>query len=134
MNTVFESAIIKHTSGKPNSFKAAMKVLPAEGFASATEEISQWQGYEPTPLFSLKNISSNLSLSEVLYKDEGPRFGLISRQTPFRQSTHCLRYSRTKGACRSRCQPPGRRSLGLRRAASRPSGAWGGRVGASTST
>ena len=78
MNTVFESAIIKHTSGKPNSFKAAMKVLPAEGFASAIEEISQWQGYKPTPLFSLKNISSNLSLSEVLYKDEGPRFGLGS--------------------------------------------------------
>jgi diaminopropionate ammonia-lyase len=78
MNTVFENATINHTSGKPNSHKAAIKVLPAEGFASAIEEISQWQGYEPTPLFSLKNLSSSLSLGEVLYKDEGPRFGLGS--------------------------------------------------------
>ena len=68
MNTVFESAIIKHTSGKPNSFKAAMKVLPAEGFASAIEEISQWQGYEPTPLFSLKKDrkSTRLNSSHVV--------------------------------------------------------------------
>jgi diaminopropionate ammonia-lyase len=78
MNTVFENATIEHTSGKQNSHKAAIKVLPPEGFAAAIEEISQWQGYEPTPLFNLKNISSSLSLSEVLYKDEGPRFGLGS--------------------------------------------------------
>jgi diaminopropionate ammonia-lyase len=78
MNTVFENAIIEHISGKPNSHKAAAGVLPPEGFAVAIEEISQWQGYEPTPLFSLTDISSRLSLGEVLYKDEGPRFGLGS--------------------------------------------------------
>ncbi len=78
MNSVFEKAIINYTSGKPNSHKAAAKVLPAEGFTSAIEEITEWQGYEPTPLFSLRNISSSLSLGEVLYKDEGPRFGLGS--------------------------------------------------------
>ncbi|MGE4594923.1 MAG: diaminopropionate ammonia-lyase, partial [Gammaproteobacteria bacterium] len=78
MNTVFENAIIEHISGKPNSHKAAAGVLPPEGFAAAIEEISQWQGYEPTPLFSLTDISSRLSLGEVLYKDEGPRFGLGS--------------------------------------------------------
>ena len=78
MNIVFENAIIEHISGKPNSHKAAAGVLPPEGFAAAIEEISQWQGYEPTPLFSLTDISSRLSLGEVLYKDEGPRFGLGS--------------------------------------------------------
>jgi len=78
MTTVFESATIAHTSGNPNSHIAATEVLPVEGFKAATEEISEWQGYEPTPLFSLKNISSSLSLGEVLYKDEGPRFGLGS--------------------------------------------------------
>ena len=61
MTTVFESATIAHTSGNPNSHTAATDVLPVEGFKAATEEISEWQGYEPTPLFSLKNISSSLS-------------------------------------------------------------------------
>jgi diaminopropionate ammonia-lyase len=78
MTTEFENATIKHTSGKPNSHKAAIEVLPLEGFVSAIDEISQWDSYSPTPLFSLKDLSSSLSLNEVMYKDEGPRFGLGS--------------------------------------------------------
>lgn len=78
MTTEFENAKIKHISGKPNSHKAAIEVLPPKGFVSAIDEISQWDGYSPTPLFSLKDLSASLSLNEVMYKDEGPRFGLGS--------------------------------------------------------
>ena len=78
MTNVFESATIGHTPGKPHSHKAAFEVLPGEGFSAAIEEISEWQGYEPTPLYSLTSLSSSLSIGEILYKDEGPRFGLGS--------------------------------------------------------
>jgi len=78
MTTVFANAIINHTLGKPNSHNAAFEVLPPQGFSAAIKEISQWEGYMPTPLRSLNGIATSLSVAEVLYKDEGPRFGLGS--------------------------------------------------------
>ena len=78
MTTVFENATIAHVAGRPHSHQAALEILPPEGFATAIEEITQWDGYAPTPLYSLKALAESLSLNEVLYKDEGPRFGLGS--------------------------------------------------------
>jgi diaminopropionate ammonia-lyase len=78
MTNVFETATIRHTLGKPHLHNAAFETLPAEGFSAAIEEISDWKGYKPTPLFTLKDLSLSLSLGGVLYKDEGPRFGLGS--------------------------------------------------------
>ena len=78
MNKIFETASIKHTSGAPHTHKAAIEVLPREGFKAAIDEITQWQDYQTTPLHSLDNLAVELSLGEVLYKDEGPRFGLGS--------------------------------------------------------
>ena len=78
MTTVFENATIAHVAGRPHSHQAALEILPPEGFATAIEEITQWDGYAPTPLYSLKALAESLYLNEVLYKDEGPRFGLGS--------------------------------------------------------
>ena len=78
MTTVFENATIAHVAGRPHSHQAALEILPPEGFATAIEEITQWDGYAPTPLYSLKALAERLYLNEVLYKDEGPRFGLGS--------------------------------------------------------
>jgi diaminopropionate ammonia-lyase len=78
MNKIFETANIKHTLGSPHTHKAAIEVLPREGFKAAIAEITEWQGYKETPLHSLDNLATELSLGEVLYKDEGPRFGLGS--------------------------------------------------------
>ena len=78
MNKIFETANIKHTFGSPHTHKAAIEVLPREGFKAAIAEITEWQGYKETPLHSLDNLATELSLGEVLYKDEGPRFGLGS--------------------------------------------------------
>ena len=78
MTTVFGDAIISHVSGRPHSHQAVFEILSTEGFETAIEEITQWDGYAPTPLYSLKALAESLSVGEVLYKDEGARFGLGS--------------------------------------------------------
>ena len=78
MSNVFENAILGHVSGKPFSYKAVQEWLPTEDFVTAIEEISQWEGYTPTPLFHLEELAASLVLDNILYKDEGPRFGLGS--------------------------------------------------------
>ena len=78
MSNVFENAILGHVSGKPFSYKAVQEWLPTEDFVTAIEEISQWEGYTPTPLFHLEELATSLALDNILYKDEGPRFGLGS--------------------------------------------------------
>jgi diaminopropionate ammonia-lyase len=44
----------------------------------AQRAISAWRGYAPTPLRSLPTIASVCGVAEVLYKDEGHRFELMS--------------------------------------------------------
>ena len=83
MTTVFENATIVHVSGRPHAHQAAHEVLPPEGFETARAEISQWDGYAPTPLYNLKALAESLALSEILYKDEGPRFGLVEHFLPW---------------------------------------------------
>lgn len=70
---------INHQPGSPNfAAAAAQTVLPAASFDAAVDEIQSWTGYTPTPLISLASIAEDLSLAEVWYKHEGPRFGLGS--------------------------------------------------------
>jgi diaminopropionate ammonia-lyase len=52
--------------------------LSLQGTQSAWAELSTWPAYEPTPLYSLDEIASKLSLQQLWYKDEAPRFGLGS--------------------------------------------------------
>ncbi|WP_420405493.1 diaminopropionate ammonia-lyase [Nisaea sp.] len=59
----------------PESLEADFPVSMA---VSALSEISAWPGYAPTPLESLDGLATELGLGAVLYKDEGPRFGLGS--------------------------------------------------------
>lgn len=42
----------------------------------ARSVISAWDGYAPTPLHDLKGIAEACGVAQVLYKDEGHRFGL----------------------------------------------------------
>ena len=78
MSNVFENAILGHVSGKPFAHKAVQEVLPTEGFVTAIEEITQWEGYTQTPLFNLQELAASLALDKLMYKDEGLRFGLGS--------------------------------------------------------
>lgn len=57
---------------------AAAQALSAGGFAAATQEISGWPGYAPTPLVALPALAASLGLARLWYKDERGRFGLKS--------------------------------------------------------
>lgn len=71
--------LISYQSGKPDFVKAAaQQVLSKQAFDEAFQEITQWQGYGATPLYSLPSLAKDLELGTLCYKDEGPRFGLAS--------------------------------------------------------
>lgn len=78
MTTLLPNAHIRHVAAKRTEGDAAHRVLTAESFATAQHEITAWDGYAPTPLVSLSAIASQIGVGEILYKDEGPRFGLGS--------------------------------------------------------
>ena len=53
-------------------------ILSDAGLADAKAAIASWPGYAATPLHGLASLAKEIGVSEVLYKDEGPRFGLGS--------------------------------------------------------
>jgi diaminopropionate ammonia-lyase len=53
-------------------------ILSDSAFEQARREITSWAGYEPTPLRRLPGLAGALGIGQVLYKDEGRRFGLGS--------------------------------------------------------
>jgi len=67
-----------HVAAKKRKGDAVERVLSRQDFATSRAEITQWQGYAPTPLVSLRALADKIGVAEVLYKDEGPRFGLGS--------------------------------------------------------
>lgn len=67
-----------HVAAKNRSGDAVERVLSRQDFATARAEITQWQGYAPTPLISLAALAAKIGVGGILYKDEGPRFGLGS--------------------------------------------------------
>ncbi len=74
----FDSARMGHAAGLSRSGDAASRVLTARDFAKAAAEIAGWEGHAPTPLLELDALAGSLGVAKVLYKDEGPRFGLGS--------------------------------------------------------
>lgn len=68
-----------HRGHAPAPWPAALDpILSPADLAAAAAEIAHWPGYAPTPLHPLDGLASALDLGAVLYKDEGPRFGLDS--------------------------------------------------------
>lgn len=53
-------------------------VLPEGGYRRARQAITAWSGYLPTPLRDLPDVAAAARVGQVLYKDEGGRFGLGS--------------------------------------------------------
>jgi len=76
--SLLPTAKIKHAPVKPHVGNAASTVIEPQDFDRAIKEISQWQDYEPTPLYSLSALAAEIGVEDVLYKHEGPRFGLAS--------------------------------------------------------
>ena len=74
----FSAAQPGYAAGNPTFGKAAYNVISERDFNDAVTEITAWDGYEPTPLVTLKALAAELELSRIDYKHEGPRFGLGS--------------------------------------------------------
>jgi len=74
----FDTSKVNHIGFTPREGQAYLTVLSSKDFADAAREITAWDGYEPTPMYYLTNLASALNVKEILYKDEGPRFGLGS--------------------------------------------------------
>jgi len=53
-------------------------VLNAAGFDAAEKEITQWPGYQPTPMHMLPGLAAELGIEALFYKDESTRFTLKS--------------------------------------------------------
>ena len=54
------------------------EILSDADCREAAGAIRNWPGYAETPLQNLDVLASTLGVSQILYKDEGPRFGLGS--------------------------------------------------------
>ena len=72
------TAKLGHVAANKRAGDAVERVLSRQDFATSRAEITQWEGYAPTPLVSLTALAAKIGIGEVLYKDEGPRFGLGS--------------------------------------------------------
>ncbi len=75
---VFTNAALRHTTGICSQTDAANTVISEQDYATAFAEITEWQNYQPTPLHRLTALANVISVDEILYKDEGPRFGIGS--------------------------------------------------------
>lgn len=65
------------TAPLPGAYPDRLEALFPRALAeAAAAEVRAWPGYAPTPLLSLERLAAALGLGEVLYKDEGGRFGL----------------------------------------------------------
>ena len=53
-------------------------VLSLEASREALAQMSRWPGYAPTAVRTLDKLAASLGLQQILYKDEGTRFGLGS--------------------------------------------------------
>ncbi len=74
----FDAAELGYVVGPRVSGNAAQSILKKADFDAAIAEITGWDGYMPTPLHHLQALASELHIFDILYKDEGSRFGLRS--------------------------------------------------------
>lgn len=74
----FASALVDHFAANPTGGAAIADVLPEQMIDAAVEEIGRWPDYAATPLHELGDLARQLDVGAILYKDEGPRFGLDS--------------------------------------------------------
>ena len=83
LHRVFKHASIAHCSNSQKLSAGAYpdelnSVIDAQTIQKATEVISNWPGYQPTPLHSLESLASSVGVESIYYKDESQRFGLGS--------------------------------------------------------
>jgi diaminopropionate ammonia-lyase len=61
------------------SYPAELRDISSHDKADAAyAAISQWPGYQPSPLHRLERLATQIGVAEIFYKDESERFGLKS--------------------------------------------------------
>lgn len=78
MTDILPTVELGHVAMTRATGDAALRVLTRQDFAVARTEIIRWENYAPTPLVSLSALAARIGIDDILYKDEGPRFGLGS--------------------------------------------------------
>ena len=78
MTPLLPAAKLGHIAATRKEGDAAFRVLSPQDFAKSRAEITQWEGYAPTPLVCLSALAAAIGVGEIHYKHEGPRFGLGS--------------------------------------------------------
>lgn len=78
MTEVFSRVGMAHSAPPRSATGGIGRVLPEREIDAALAEISAWEGYAPTPLVALPDLAGRIGVGTLLYKDEGPRFGLDS--------------------------------------------------------
>ena len=78
MTNDFPIAKLKHFAAQPKAGDAFERILTRQAFAEAQSEIQKWEGYDATPLETLPALAASIGVGQILYKHEGPRFGLGS--------------------------------------------------------
>lgn len=73
-----QARIIANKAHNPSAFPEAAGSLNSDNMKAAFDTITSWDGYAPTPLFSLQDVADFCGVKAVYYKDESPRFGLGS--------------------------------------------------------
>jgi diaminopropionate ammonia-lyase len=73
--TFFSNSKVNQGSLYPEQLKTIASLIKTD---SAIEEISQWPGYEATPMHKLSSLSADLGVDKIWYKDESKRFQLKS--------------------------------------------------------
>jgi diaminopropionate ammonia-lyase len=64
---------------RSKSYGAAERaILSIDRGREAWSAVARWPGYAPTPLMGLASLASEAGVGEIIYKDEGRRFGLES--------------------------------------------------------
>lgn len=74
----FDPSAVQHIAANRKHGEAAIAVLTPTDFDEAYEEITRWEGYQPTPLVPLSGLAQMIGVGRIDYKHEGPRFGLGS--------------------------------------------------------
>ena len=66
------------TRTQPYARDGRDEILSLAAFAQAKHEITSWPGYAATPLRRLSKLAAKAGIRDLLYKDEGGRFGIGS--------------------------------------------------------
>lgn len=62
----------------PYHSEGRAEILSLDALQQAKREITAWHGYAPTPLRRLTGLARAIGIRDILYKDEGERFGIGS--------------------------------------------------------